>query len=112
VLPGTENLESLLEDLELMSKEELLTFGNLVDTLFIEKELENHRSTPAREALQTRRCPGTLLSLEILKYLDGSTSIPYWFRYFFRGDCRTSERQLSVRYLGENLPEGEISSEW
>jgi hypothetical protein len=37
VLPGTENLESLLEDLELMSKEELLTFGNLVDTLFIEK---------------------------------------------------------------------------
>lgn len=87
-----------------MSKEGLFKFGNLVDTLLIEKEFENHRSTPAREALQTHRRPGTLLSLEILKYPDGSTSGPYWFHYFFRGDRRTSGRQLSVRYLGENLP--------
>ncbi|MGI9050525.1 MAG: hypothetical protein ACR2GU_14325 [Rubrobacteraceae bacterium] len=40
-----------LEDLELMSKEELLKLGSIVDTLLVEKELENHRSTPARVAL-------------------------------------------------------------
>ena len=89
-----------------MSKEELLRLGGLVDSLLIEKELENRRSTPKREALQTRRVPGALLRLEVLRYPDGSTSGPYWFRYFFR------DRQLSVRYLGESLPDEETSIEW
>lgn len=96
-----------LEDLELMSKEELLKLGSLVDTLLVEKELENHRSTPARVALETRRLPGAVLRLELLRHPDGSSSGPYWFRYFFRG-----ERQLSVRYLGESLPDEEVSTEW
>ena len=102
-----EGLRSLLENLELMSKEELLTLGNFVDTLLIEKELENRRSMPEREALETRRLPGALLRLEVLRFPDGSTSGPYWSRYFFQDG-----RQLGVRYLGESLPDEEASTGW
>ena len=34
-----ESLEGLLENLELMSKEELLRLGDLIDTLLIERDL-------------------------------------------------------------------------
>ena len=94
------------EDLGRMSKEELLELGSLVDTLLIEKELQSRRSTPEREAVETRRVSGALFRLELLRYPDGSTSGPYWFRYFF-----PDRRQLSVRYLGESLPDEETEPE-
>lgn len=89
-----------IEDLQRMESDELLHLRQEIDALLIERELREHRRFRDREVLETRRLPGTVLSRELLKHPDGSTSGPYWFRYFFPEESR----EISVRYLG---PDGE-----
>ncbi|WP_273847302.1 hypothetical protein [Rubrobacter calidifluminis] len=86
-----------VEDLQSMDSDELLYLRRQIDALLIERELREHRRFRDREVIETRRIPGAVLRRELLRHPDGSTSGPYWFRYFFQED-RTEE--ISVRYLG------------
>lgn len=87
-------------DLERMSREELLGLRSQIDALLVQQELEGRRS-PSREVVETRRIPGAVLRLELLRRPDGSASGPHWFRYSFRGE----PPRISIRYLGESPPD-------
>ena len=88
------------EDFESMSREDLLELRGFIDALLIEQDLERRRTVPAREVIESRKRRGAVLRLELLRYPNGSTSGPHWFRYTYRGD----PPKLSARYLGESLP--------
>lgn len=85
-----------IEELGRMDRAELLQLRGEIDALLIEQDLQKRRRVPGREIIETRRVPGAVVRLELLKYPNGSTSGPHWFRYFFPGD----RLDVSVRYLG------------
>lgn len=90
-----------LEDLQGMSREDLLELRGLIDAALIERELENRRTTPAREVVETRKAPGAVFRLELLRHPDNSTAGPYWFRYTL---SEVDPPKVSSRYVGESLP--------